>query len=226
MYRMNRILKDFVAIQKNGFTGGNVFPGNESVKISFICVFNVSIISFAGLPLQPMRRHIHSARSLIIPIVDFFYPPFKRLMDLQTFRYAACGGSNVALGFIIYTISFKFILKEQNFHFGFYAFKPHVAALFIASCFNFCFGFFLMKYVVFSNSNLRGRVQLFRYLINFLFSLMLNYILLKIFVERLHIYPILAQVMTTGVVVLTSYLFQKHYTFRSSSDEENEEATS
>jgi len=162
---------------------------------------------------------------LIIPIVDFFYPPFKRLMDQQTFRYAACGGTNVFVGFVIYTISFKFILKEENLHLGFYAFKPHVAALFIASGFNFCFGFFLMKYVVFSNSMLRGRVQLFRYLVNFLFSLMLNYILLKVFVERLHIYPIPAQVMTTCVVILTSYLFQKHYTFRASENEKSEEAT-
>jgi putative flippase GtrA len=170
-----------------------------------------------------MKRHFYSARDLIIPIVDFFYPPFKRLMDLQTFRYAACGGGNVLLGFLIYSISYKYIFKEQNFHFGFYAFKPHVAALFIGSWFNFCVGFFLMKYVVFNNSQLRGRVQLFRYLLNFLFSLMLNYILLKIFVERLHIHPILAQVITTCVVVLTSYLFQKHYTFRIASDENSEE---
>ena len=71
-----------------------------------------------------------------------------------------------------------------------------------------------------------GRIQLFRYLVNFLFSLMLNYILLKIFVERLHIYPIFAQIMTTCVVVLFSYLFQKHYTFRTSEHEKSEEATS
>lgn len=172
-----------------------------------------------------MRRHIHSARDLIIPIIDYFYPPFKGLMDLQTFRYAACGGSNVLLGFVIYTVSYKFILKEQTLHFGFYAFKSHVAALFFASVINFCVGFFLMKFVVFSNSYLRGRVQLFRYLVNFLFSLMLNYILLKIFVERLHIDPIIAQIITTGIVILFSYLFQKHYTFRSSSGEKSGEIT-
>jgi putative flippase GtrA len=178
------------------------------------------------LPLRLMRRHIHSARDLIIPIIDFFYPPFKRLMDLQTFRYAACGGGNVALGFVIYSITYKYILKEENLHLGFYAFKSHVAALLIASVFNFCIGFFLMKFVVFSNSDLRGRIQLFRYLINFLFALMLNYILLKIFVERLRIHAIPAQIMTTCIVVLFSYLFQKHYTFRSSSNENNEEVTS
>jgi putative flippase GtrA len=172
-----------------------------------------------------MKRHFHSARDLIIPVIDHFYPPFKRFMDLQTFRYAACGGSNVLLGFLVYSVTYKYVLKEQNLQLGFYAFKSHVAALFIGSVVNFCVGFFLMKFVVFSNSYLRGRVQLFRYLINFLFSLMLNYILLKIFVERLHIYPIIAQVITTCIVVLFSYLFQKHYTFKTLSADNSGDVT-
>lgn len=141
-------------------------------------------------------------------------------MDLQTFRYAACGGGNTVLGLLVYAISYKFIFKEQNLHFGFYAFKPHVAALLLSFCVNFVVGFFLMKYVVFSNSFLKGRVQLFRYLTLFLFNLMLNYILLKVFVERLRIYPILAQVITTCLIVLFSYLMQKHYTFKAAANEE------
>ena len=141
-------------------------------------------------------------------------------MDLQTYRYAACGGINTLSGLIVYAISFRYILHEKNLHFGFYAFKPHVAALFISFCFSFFFGFFLSKYVVFNNSQLKGRVQLFRYFMLCLFSLMLNYILLKIFVERLHIYPILAQIMTTAIVVLFSYVAQKHYTFKTDQKEE------
>ncbi|MEJ0101193.1 MAG: GtrA family protein [Bacteroidota bacterium] len=43
---------------------------------------------------------------------------------------------------------------------------------------------------------------------------MLNYILLKIFVERFRIYPIIAQIITTAIVVSFSYLMQKHYTFK------------
>jgi putative flippase GtrA len=49
---------------------------------------------------------------------------------------------------------------------------------------------------------------------------MLNYILLKIFVETLHIYPIIAQIMTTCIIVLVSYLVQKHYAFKSEKKEE------
>jgi putative flippase GtrA len=149
-----------------------------------------------------------------MPIIDFFYPPFRRLMDLRSFRYAASGGANTVLGWLIYFISFKFIFHEKIVHFGFYAFEPHTAALFISFIINFLFGFFLMKYVVFTASNLRGRVQLFRYLMVYLFCLVLNYFILKLLVEYFHLYAVLAQIITTSVIVVFSYLFQKHFTFR------------
>jgi hypothetical protein len=162
-----------------------------------------------------MRRQIYSVRDLIIPVIDFFYPPFRKLMDLQTFRYLACGGGNTVLGLLVYTITFKFILHEQNLYTRIYTFKPHVAALFVSFCVNFSVGFFLMKFVVFSNSSLKGRIQIIRYLAMCLFCLMLNYILLKIFVERFRIDPIISQVITTAIVITVSYVMQKHYTFKS-----------
>ena len=161
-----------------------------------------------------MRRHIHSARDLILPLIDFFYPVFRKLMSLQTFRYAASGGINTFLSLTVYFISFKYFLNEKTLYFDFYAFKPHVAALFISFLFSFPFGFFLMKYVVFSDSKIKGRVQLFRYFMIYLFNLVLNFILLKILVEIFHIYPVPAQVLTAIVVILFSYVAQRHFTFR------------
>lgn len=153
-------------------------------------------------------------KKILLSIIDFFYPPFSKLMPLQTFRYAACGGGNTVLGLIIYSISFKYILKEQDLNFGFYAFKPHIAALFFSFSINFPLGFLLMKYLVFNESNVKGRIQLFRYFIFFVFCLFLNYVLLKLLVEIFHWYAIIAQVITTVIVVCVSYLTQKHFTFK------------
>ncbi|MET0392322.1 MAG: GtrA family protein [Chitinophagaceae bacterium] len=163
-----------------------------------------------------MRRHMHTARDLILPVIDFFYPLFRRFMNLQTFRYAASGGGNVLLGFLVYFISFRYILQESDLHFGFYAFKAHVAALFLSFCVTFPVGFFMSKYVVFSDSKIKGHIQLFRYFMICMFNLALNYILLKIFVERFSIYPVVAQVLTTAIVVVFSYLAQRHFSFKAS----------
>ncbi len=168
-----------------------------------------------------MRKHIHSIRDILVPVIDFFYPPFRKIMSAQTFRYAACGGINTLLGLTIYYITYKFVLNEQDLHFGFYAFKSHVAALFIAFCVSFPIGFFLSKYIVFSDSNMRGKVQLFRYLVLYLFNLALNYLLLKILVEYFRLYAPVAQMITTGVIILFSYLAQRHFTFRVKNAEED-----
>jgi putative flippase GtrA len=134
-------------------------------------------------------------------------------MPEQTFRYLACGGFNTLLGLAFYFVCYKYILKEENLDFGFYAFKPHNASLFGAFIINFFVGFTLMKFVVFVDSNLKGRIQLFRYFLSFAFNLCLNYVLLKLFVEALEWDAILSQCITTCIIVLISYLSQKHFTF-------------
>jgi putative flippase GtrA len=135
-------------------------------------------------------------------------------MSLQTFRYASCGGGNTMLGFLIYSISYKLIFRQQVFDLGFYAFKPHIAALIVSFLVNFPVGFILMKYVVFVDSTIRGRIQLFRYFFVFISNLFLNYILLKIMVEYLYVNAILAQVISTAIVITISYLLQRHFTFK------------
>ncbi len=135
-------------------------------------------------------------------------------MPLQTFRYAVSGAGNTFLGLLSYYITYKFVLKGLDFHFGFYALKSHVAALVVSFIVSFLVGFFLMKYVVFDDSRIRGRVQLFRYLLVCVFNLTINYVLLKIMVEVWGIYPVFAQIGTTVVVVLVSYLAQRHFSFK------------
>jgi putative flippase GtrA len=161
-----------------------------------------------------MRRHIHTARDLVLPVIDFFYPPFKKIMGLQTFRYAVSGATNTALGYVVFYIAFKFVFHAKPVDLTFYVFEAHSAALLLAFCVCFPFGFFLMKYVVFSDSKMKGRVQLFRYLMIYLFNLGLNYILLRLFVESLRIYPTIAQVLTTVIIILFSYVAQRNFTFR------------
>ena len=134
-------------------------------------------------------------------------------MGQQTYRYAAAGGMNTILGLVVYSVSYKYILSGNDLNLGFYAFKSHIAAMFMSFCISFPFGFFLMKYVVFSNSNVKGRVQLFRYFTIYISTLFLNYFLLKLFVEIAHIYPIVSQILSTVVIVIVSYVAQRHFTF-------------
>ena len=154
----------------------------------------------------------------IIAFIDFFYPPFRRFMPEQTFRYAACGGANTVLSILVFNFSHYFIFKEDNVDIGFVVLKSYNAALFVSFCISFTVGFLLMKFVVFVDSNLRSRIQLFRYFVAYLVNLFLSYFLLKIFVEYAKLDAVIAQLITTVIVIAISYLSQKHFTFKTKKD--------
>jgi putative flippase GtrA len=135
-------------------------------------------------------------------------------MPIRTFRYAVCGGSNMLLDIFIYYISYNFILHKEVLDLGFIAFKPHIAALWMAFLVSFPVGFLLSKYIVFTKSELRGRVQLFRYILIVCVNLVLNYAFLKTLVEYLGFYPTIARIFTTCIIVTFSFLSQKHFTFK------------
>ncbi|HZH95946.1 MAG TPA: GtrA family protein [Flavisolibacter sp.] len=149
--------------------------------------------------------------------MDFFYPPFRKFMPRQTFRYAACGGGNTLLSLALYSISYNFIFQKEILHLGFVSFKPHIAALFFATVITFPIGFYLSLYVVFHGSEMKKRTQLFRYFLVVVGCVILNYAGLKLFVEVLHWYPTVSQILNTGIVVLFSYVSQRHFSFKSTS---------
>ena len=157
-------------------------------------------------------------KDFILASIDFFYPPFRKIMNIQTFRYAACGGSNAVLGFLVFVSCHKYIFNEEQFSIGFYAFKSYNAALFVSFCVSFLVGFILNKYVVFTTSNLKGRIQLFRYFLSLLLNLSINYFVLKILVEYFHLDAIIGQVITTIIVIAISYVSQSYFTFKVKKD--------
>ncbi len=150
----------------------------------------------------------------IIAFIDFFYPPFKKFMPEQTFRYAACGGGNTLLGIVVFFVFHEYVFKGKSFNFGFYAMKAHTASNVVSFTVTLLVGFLLMKYVVFVDSNLKGRIQLFRYTVSSVINLFISTLLLKLFVEQLGINAIIAQLISTAIVIVIAYLSQKHFTFR------------
>ena len=135
-------------------------------------------------------------------------------MPINTFRYAACGGANVALDISLFFVLYNFVFKKQVVQLGFIAFQPHIAAFLFSFLITFPVGFLLSKYVVWTDSNIKGHVQLFRYFLIVIMNVLLNYIFIKLFVEYFHVYPTIAKLMTTVIVIIFSYLSQKHYTFK------------
>jgi putative flippase GtrA len=147
-------------------------------------------------------------------ILDFFYPLFSKIFDKTTFRYAACGGTNTVFDILLFFVSYNYILHKQNFVLSSIVMTPHIGAFLLAFLVSFPTGFLLMRFVVFQESALKGRVQFFRYFITVTISLTLNYFFLKLFVEKFHIFPTIAKIITTFIVIGFSYVSQKNFSFK------------
>jgi putative flippase GtrA len=161
-------------------------------------------------------------RNTILSIIDFFYPPFKKILDLQTFRYLACGGSNQLLNIFIFWFSFYILFDKSGFDLSIahIAFNKSIhmgadtASYIMASFITIPIGFLLSKYIVFQQSNIKGRIQLFRYVVLTITCFFLNYVLLKLFHGILNIPPTTSQTLIIIILAIFSYIVQRFFTFK------------
>ena len=159
---------------------------------------------------------------ILTKIIDFFYPPFRKVMSEQLFRYAACGGGNLVLDWVLYFLIYNFVIGHEIVNLSFeicnlsfsQAITPHIATLCIVFPVTLLTGFLLQKYVTFSQSELNSWRQLGRYIIIVAINLAINYFGLKLCVECLGWYPTPSKMLITLITVAISYLGQKYFTFR------------
>ena len=159
---------------------------------------------------------------IITKIIDFFYRPFRKIVPEQLFRYAACGGGNMVLDWVLYFLIYNFVIGHEivNLQFSIFnlqfaqAITPHIATLCIVFPITLLTGFWLQKYVTFKQSDLHGARQLVRYISIVALNLALNYFGLKLCVEVWGWYPTPSKMLITLITVAVSYFGQKYYSFR------------
>ena len=163
---------------------------------------------------------------IITKIVDFFYRPFEKYIPQQLFRYAACGGGNMVLDWILYCVVYNFVVGHELVYITLpFAFNlsplasqicltPHIMSLLIVFPITLLTGFWLNKYVTFTQSSLRGYRQLWRYILIVIVNLLVNYFGLKLFVEVCGFYPTPSKMLVTVITVVISFFGQKYFSFR------------
>lgn len=158
---------------------------------------------------------------IITKIIDFFYRPFSRWFSPQLFRYAACGGGNMVFDWVLYFLIYNFVIGHQLLYITLpfrdgvgFCITPHIATLCIVFPITLLTGFWLNKYVTFTQSNLRGSKQLMRYIAIVALNLAVNYFGLKLCVEYFGWYPTPSKMFITLITIAISYFGQKYYSFR------------
>jgi putative flippase GtrA len=138
---------------------------------------------------------------------------FSTILDKPTFRYLSCGGVNTALDLILFSTAYNYIFQGKLIQIGVLAVSPHIASLFFSLFVTIPTGFLLSKYIVFQAVT-NNKIQFLKYIIIVTISLIANYVLMKIFVEQIHIIPLISKICTNAIVAIFSYFSQKKFTFK------------
>ena len=163
---------------------------------------------------------MHKLAQIITQIIDFFYRPFAKWMSEQLFRYAACGGGNLVLDWVLYFLIYNFVIGHEILNYQLstvnyqLSITPHIATLCIVFPITLLTGFWLQKYVTFTASRLNSYRQLGRYMLIVAVNLAMNYFGLKLCVEIIGWYPTPSKMIITLITVAFSYFGQKYFTFR------------
>lgn len=126
----------------------------------------------------------------------------------------ACGGSTAVLDLVVYFVSYNFLFHKQPVEIGGIQIGAHIAAFVVSFLISFPYGFIMNKFIVFTTSELRGRVQLFRYGLTVISCIGLNYLFLKLFVEAFGWYATPSKALTTALVAVYSYFTQQYFSFK------------
>jgi putative flippase GtrA len=166
-----------------------------------------------------MNKTFAAIGRTIRTVIDFFYPPFRRYMTLQLFRYGLTGTINLLFDWLLYFLIYNLVLKHEMLNLGIVTLSSHIAAMAIKMPVVLISGFLMQKYITYSSSNLRGRIQLFRYTTVFLLNLVINYLGLKFLVDSLDFWPTPSNMIISILTIFISYFSQKHYTFKTPNED-------
>jgi putative flippase GtrA len=165
-----------------------------------------------------MRNAFKTFGNTIRTIIDFFYPPFKKYLTIQLFRYGLTGAANLVFDWFLYFLIYNFVLRHEMLNLRIVTLSSHIATMTLKIPIVLFSGFILQKYVTFSYSNLSGRTQLFRYSTVFFINIVINYLGLKILVDVFDFWPSPSNMIISVLTIFLSYFSQKHYTFKSPTD--------
>jgi len=152
-------------------------------------------------------------RKAILKFIDFFHPPFSKFISLHNFRYLATGGTTFLLGYLAFYFSYYYIFTEEEVDVLFFTLKRGTAALAVDFAIAIPFSFLINKYLVFTHSEVKGYVQLLRFLNLQWINILSNIFLYKFLVEILFIYPTISRLAVSILIAAFSYLYQHYFTF-------------
>lgn len=150
-------------------------------------------------------------------VLDFIYPVFKKILPYQVYAYLAVGAINTVLNIVLFALFFQFVLPKTGILVGGFLVASYTISLLMSFITTVPTGFLLSKNFAFNGDNQnrqRSGQQLFKYFLVVLQGLGTDYLIMKGLIVLLGLYPTIAKIISTVLVLTSNYILQKHFTFK------------
>lgn len=117
-------------------------------------------------------------------------------------RYLISGGFSSAIDIVLFSL----LIEVFDLH--------YIISASISVTVSFVIRFYLQKVFAFKDRNLDVHRQIFMYSILYVLSIVITTILLYVFIDMLHLWYVLAQVMAIGIVAVVSFFVYRNVIFR------------
>ena len=140
-----------------------------------------------------------------------------RLMRDQRIRFLLVGGTNTVVGYVVYSALTLWVFHDVPF--------GYLISLAISYAVAIVLAFVLYRRFVFK---VTGNVvqDFLRFVTVYLLAIGVNTVLLPLFVEVLHVHPLLAQLIVLVITTLMSFFGHRTFSFRRPGDGGDQSAVS
>ncbi|MBE7176068.1 MAG: GtrA family protein [Mucilaginibacter polytrichastri] len=138
---------------------------------------------------------------------------FRKILRNQVVRFFLSAGFGVLVDAVIYFLLYNYVFQKYNITVWGYRIKGVTAAFVISFSAQVITNFLVNKYLVFTESELKGRKQFFRFALVATLGFFANLLLLNLLVE-LGLYAPYARVLAALSLGAASYFVHKFFSFR------------
>ena len=139
----------------------------------------------------------------------------RKILDNKIIRYFFSAGLATLVDISVYFVAFNYIYQKQDINFFSIAvLSAPTASLMLSYTCGLITNFFITKYLVFKESDLKGIHQLLRYIMVALLILILNYFFMSFLIKVLNWFPTIARIVSALSIGMLSFVIHKFYSFK------------
>jgi putative flippase GtrA len=139
----------------------------------------------------------------------------RRVIRNKLVRYFMSAGIATFVDIFVYFLAYNYLFQKQDIQFTsqLVVSAPTISLVISFTC-GLITNFIITKYLVFTDSDLRGIHQLARYVLVAVFVLLLNYLMMSFLIKVLGWYPTFSRVASAITIGMLSFVIHKAFSFR------------